>query len=138
MSNITRISISIEEDLLERFDSFSNEQGFPTRSEAIKNVMRDALIQREWSQGMIVAGAISLVYDHHKSNVVQKLLHVQHDFYTEIQCSQHVHLDHSNCMEIIVVRGVSEKITELLKRLRETKGLKQIVLTASTTGEYIH
>ena len=138
MSKITRISVSVEEDLLERFDAFAKEQGFPTRSEAIKIVMRDALVQREWAKGTHVAGAISLVYDHHKSNVVPKLLGVQHDFHHEVQCSQHVHLDHDNCMEIIVVRGTSARITELLKRLREIKGLKHIVLSMSTTGEHIH
>ncbi|MDR3111529.1 MAG: ribbon-helix-helix protein, CopG family, partial [Planctomycetaceae bacterium] len=65
MSSITRISISVEEDLLEKFDFFSEEQGFPTRSEAIKNVMKEALIREEWMKGTHVAGAISMVYDHH-------------------------------------------------------------------------
>ncbi len=138
MSKITRVSVSVEEDLLERFDAFAEEQGFPTRSEAIKIVMRDALVQQEWVKGTHVAGAISLVYDHHKSNIVQKLLGVQHDFHHEVLCSQHVHLDHDNCMEIIVVRGTSVQITKLLKQLREIKGLKHIVLTMSTTGEHIH
>ena len=138
MSRITRVSLSVEADLLERFDAFAEEQGFPTRSEAIKNVMRDALVQQEWAKGTHVAGAVSLVYDHHKSNIVPKLLAVQHDFHHEVQCSQHVHLDHDNCMEIIVVRGTSVRITKLLQRLREIKGLKHIVLTMSTTGEHIH
>jgi CopG family nickel-responsive transcriptional regulator len=138
MSNITRISISVEEDLLEKFDSFSEEQGFPTRSEAIKNVMKEALIREEWTKGTHVAGAISMVYDHHKSGVVQKMLDTQHDFCGEIQCSQHVHLDHANCMEIIVLRGTKERIQEILKRLRQIKGLKHLVLTMSTTGEHLH
>ncbi|GHT23759.1 putative nickel-responsive regulator [Planctomycetales bacterium] len=138
MSNITRISISVEEDLLEKFDSFSEEQGFPTRSEAIKNVMKEALIREEWTKGTYVAGAISMVYDHHKSGIVQKILDTQHDFCCEIQCSQHVHLDHANCMEIIVLRGAKERIQEILKRLHQIKGLKHLVLTMSTTGEHLH
>jgi len=137
MSKVTRISISVEEELLEKFDAYSAIHGFPTRSEAIKNVMRDALVKEEWTKGKHVAGAISMVYDHHKSNVVHKILNVQHDFCHEIQCSQHVHLDHSNCMEIIVLRGKKERIQELLKQLRQIKGLKHIVLTMSTTGEHL-
>ncbi|MDR1141890.1 MAG: nickel-responsive transcriptional regulator NikR [Planctomycetaceae bacterium] len=138
MSQIARISISVEEELLKKFDSFSEEHGFPTRSEAIKNVMREALIAEEWTKGTHVAGTISLVYDHHKPGIVQKLLETQHDFCPEIQCSQHVHLDHNNCMEIIVLRGTKERIREILKQLRQIKGLKHVVLTMTTTGKHLH
>lgn len=135
MTKIARISISIEEDLLEEFDAYAGEQGFPTRSEAIKIVMREALVKDQWMKGEFVAGTISLVYDHHKPGTVTKLLDAQHDFGEEILCSQHVHLDHSNCMEIIVLRGTGDRIKLILKRLRQIKGLKHIVLTMSTTGE---
>ncbi|MDR1964265.1 MAG: nickel-responsive transcriptional regulator NikR [Planctomycetaceae bacterium] len=138
MSKVARISISVEEELLEKFDCFSEEQGFPTRSEAIKSVMRDALVQEEWTKGLHVAGAISLVYDHHKPGIVQKLLETQHQFCPEIQCSQHVHLDHDHCMEIIVLRGTNERIREILKQLRQVKGLKHVVLTMTTTGKHLH
>lgn len=135
MSRITRISISVEEELLEKFDVFSQELGYPTRSEAIKSVMKKALVQRQWEGGTTVAGAVSLVYDHHKSGLLQKLLRVQHDFGDTILCSQHVHLDHENCMEIIVVRGRGDRIREFLKHLHEIKGLKHSVLSMSTTGK---
>lgn len=128
---MTRISISVDEDLLKNFDAFVAERNFPTRSEAMKNIMRDALIQEEWTKGDFVAGNISLVYDHHKPGIVQKLLDSQHDFCEEIVCSQHVHLDHFNCMEIIVLRGKGHRIREILNRLRQIKGLKNIVLTMS-------
>ncbi len=131
MSKITRISISVEEELLERFDAYSEQRGYPTRSEAIKTVIRDSLVQREWETGQHVAGAISVVYDHHKPGVVQKMLSLQHDCSDVIHCSQHVHLDHANCMEIIVVRGSGEQIQEFLFRLRRIKGLKHSVLTMS-------
>ncbi|MDO5581812.1 MAG: nickel-responsive transcriptional regulator NikR [Planctomycetia bacterium] len=131
MGKMTRISISVDEDLLKNFDAFVAERNFPTRSEAMKNIMRDALIQEEWTKGDFVAGNISLVYDHHKPGIVQKLLDSQHDFCEEIVCSQHVHLDHFNCMEIIVLRGKGHRIREILNRLRQIKGLKNIVLTMS-------
>jgi len=135
MSHITRISISVEEELLDQFDLYSAEQGYPTRSEAVKAVIRDALVHKQWEKGADVAGAVSVVYDHHKLGIVQKILSVQHDWGDVILCSQHVHLDHDNCMEIIAVRGRGERIKNFLARLRTIKGLKHSVLTMSTTGE---
>lgn len=135
MTNLARISISVEDDLLEKFDKYTAQRGFPTRSEAVKSLMRQALIEDAWMEGEFVAGTVSLVYDHHRPGMVEKLLDAQHDFYHEIQCSQHVHLDHLNCMEIIVVKGRSERIREILARIRQIKGLKHMVLTMSTTGE---
>ncbi len=129
---LARISITVEEDLLEQFDDYVKERGFPTRSEAMKNMMRDAIVQDEWKKGEFVAGNISLVYDHHKPGIVQKLIDVQHDYCEEVQCSQHVHLDHDNCMEIIVLRGLGKRILEILKRLHQIKGLKHLGLTMCT------
>ena len=134
-SPITRISISVEEELLNQFDFYSAEQGYPTRSEAVKAMIRDALVLQQWRKGSDVAGAVSVVYDHHKSGIVQKILSVQHDWSDVILCSQHVHLDHDNCMEIIAVRGRGERIRDFLANLRTIKGLKHSVLTMSTTGE---
>ena len=134
-SPITRISISVEEELLNQFDLYSVEQGYPTRSEAIKNVIRDVLVLQQWEKGDDVAGAVSVVYDHHKPGIVQKILTVQHDWSDVILCSQHVHLDHDNCMEIIAVRGRGERIKTFLARLRAIKGLKHTVLTMSTAGD---
>lgn len=123
--------MAIDEVFLEKFDAFVADRSFPTRSEALKNIMREALVRDEWMKGDIVAGNISLVYDHHKPGILQKLLSAQHDFCHEIICSQHVHLDHANCMEIIVLRGKADRIKEMLKRLRQIKGLNNIVLTMS-------
>lgn len=138
MSNLTRISISVEEELLQQFDAFVEDLNYPSRSEAMKNIMRDSLIRDEWTKGDMVAGNISLVYDHHRRGIVQKLLDSQHDFCSEIVCSQHVHLDHCNCMEIIVLRGKASRIKDILSRLRQIKGLKNIVLTMSCTDEHHH
>lgn len=134
MTNMARISISIEDELLERFDEYTDQRGFPTRSEAVKSLMRQALVENAWMEDEFVAGNISVVYDHHRPGTVEKLLDAQHDFCQEIQCSQHVHLDHHNCMEIIVVKGRSERIGEILARIRQIKGLKHVVPTMSTTG----
>lgn len=137
MPTVERISISIEGPLLEKFESYLDAHGFPTRSEGIKALMRKALVEEEWQTGTGIAGTISIIYDHHKSGTVDKLLNVQHDFGKLIVCSQHVHLNHHNCMEVLVVRGRSADIRKLLTRLNAVKGLKHSALMMATTGEKI-
>ncbi len=135
MSQVARITISVEEPLLKQFESFVAQNGYPTRSEAMKGLMRKALIEEEWQRGTDVAGAISIVYDHHKGGVLQKLVDVQHDFGPLIVCTQHVHLDHHNCMEVLVVRGRAAGIRKLLAKLKSAKGLKHSSLMMATTGK---
>ena len=137
MTNITRISISVEESLLKRFDVLCEKQGYPTRSEAIKQLMRSSLIRDEWTKGETIAGVITIIYDHHKSTILQKIVEAQHDFGEMVVCSQHAHLDHDNCMENIIVRGEVEKIESLHRKLAAIKGMKHTVLSMSTTGKNV-
>ena len=134
MSTITRISISIEENVIQQFDDLTQRQGFPTRSEAIKHLIRSALVQQQWKQGDVIAGVITLIYDHHKSRLTQKIVEAQHDFGDLVICSQHAHLDHHNCMENIIVRGRVEQIQQLHRALSAIKGMKHTVLSMTTTG----
>lgn len=135
MGNVTRISVSIEEDILKRFDKQSKQSGFPTRSEAIKNLICSSFVEREWTDGDIVAGVITIIYDHHKTSVLQKITDSQHHCGDIVICSQHAHLDHYNCMENIIVRGKVEDVRNLHKRLSSIKGMKHAVLSMSTTGK---
>jgi len=134
---IERVSVSIEKPLLEKFESYISGNGFPTRSEAVKSLIRRALVEQEWQKGTDVAGAISIVYDHHKRGTMEKLTEAQHDFGGLIVCTQHVHLDHHNCMEVIVVRGRAVKIRNLLNRIKAIKGLKHSSLMMATTGREV-
>ncbi|MDR1478528.1 MAG: nickel-responsive transcriptional regulator NikR [Planctomycetaceae bacterium] len=134
MSKLTRISISIEDDVIRRFDAFSEKQGLPTRSEAIKQLISSALVQNEWRCGEVVAGVITIIYDHHKTLIVQRLLEIQHNFSDIVICSQHAHLDHDNCMENIIVKGEVCKVKEMHKTLLAIKGMKHTTLSMSTTG----
>jgi len=134
MSKVARVSFSLEESVLERFESYRRSHGFPSRSEAITNLIRKAFVEEEWQKGKDVAGAISIVYDHHKRGITDKLTAAQHDFGKLIVCTQHVHLDHYNCMEVIVVRGGAEAIRKLLARLKAVKGIKHSSLMAATAG----
>lgn len=135
MITMERISMSIEGSLLAKFEGYISANGFPSRSEAIKNLMRKALVEEEWQKGTDVAGAISIVYDHHKRGTMDKLVDIQHDFGKLIVCTQHVHLDHHNCMEVLVVRGRAADINKLQVRLKSIKGLKHSALMMATTGK---
>ncbi|NQU10686.1 nickel-responsive transcriptional regulator NikR, partial [bacterium] len=99
MSCVTRFSVSVEPELLCAFDALVASEGAATRSEAIKQLMRGALIENEWEEGGTVAGALVLVYDHHRRDLVQKLMDIQHGFGGTVISTQHVHLDHDNCLE---------------------------------------
>jgi CopG family nickel-responsive transcriptional regulator len=135
MSEIVRFGVSLEKELLEKFDILIKEKKYPNRSEAIRDLIRENLVKREWVKGKEVAGAITLVFDHHKRDLVNNLTDIQHDFHTLIISSQHIHLDHDNCLEIIVVRGKPIEVRELADKLRATKGVKYGSLSIATTGK---
>lgn len=135
MPGVTRFSVSIEPELLERFDRLVASEGYPTRSEAVKALVRQALVGQEWVRGRSVAGAVTLVYDHHKRSLLQGVMDVQHDFGDVVVATQHVHLDHHNCLEVITVRGKVKRIREFVAALKAVKGLKHSALVMTSTGE---
>jgi CopG family nickel-responsive transcriptional regulator len=101
----------------------------------VGDLIRASLVQTEWRAGDEVVGAIVLVYDHHKRDIVRKLTDVQHDCHDAIISTQHIHLDHDNCMEIVAVRGKASEVETILKHLKAVKGLKHASLAAGTTGQ---
>lgn len=138
MEKIKRFGVSIESRLLEQFDSYIAANNYENRSEAIRDLIRKELVEEEWAKANEdVAGAVVIVYDHHKREVVDKLLDIQHDFHEFIISSQHIHLDHDNCLEIIVVRGRMIQINDLAAKLKSVKGVKHTSLTKSTLGKNI-
>ena len=137
MSRVTRFSVSLDEDLVRTFDRRIAEQKVPTRSKAIGDLIRQSLIDKEWAGGQEVAGAVILVYDHHLSDVVRKINAVQHDFHPHILATQHFHLDHDHCLEIVAVRGRPADLESLTRRLRALKGIKSVSLAATSTGQHL-
>jgi len=135
MSDIVRFGVSLEKELLEKFDRLITEKSYPNRSEAIRDLIRENLVKREWTEGKEVAGSITLVFNHHKRELMNTLTDIQHDFHHLIISSQHIHLDHDNCLEIIVVKGKPEETKELTNKLRSTKGVKYGALSIATTGK---
>lgn len=135
MSEVVRFGVSLEKELLDKFDRLIKEKKYSNRSEAIRDLIRENLVKREWVEGKEVAGAITLVFDHHKRDLVNILTDIQHDFYQIIISSQHIHLDHSNCLEIIVVRGRPTEVRELANKLKSNRGVKYGALSIATTGK---
>jgi CopG family nickel-responsive transcriptional regulator len=137
MSGTVRFSVSLGDELLKQFDRSWRAEGLPTRSEAVKAMIRQTLIQKEWLTGKEVAGAIVLVYDHQEKPLANQLINVQHDFEDTVVSTQHVHLDHDNCLESIIVDGKAQVVGQLVKKLKSIKGLKHMALMMTTTGKAV-
>jgi CopG family transcriptional regulator, nickel-responsive regulator len=138
MGETIRFGVSLDSDLLDKFDVLCKEKSYQTRSEAIRDLIRSMLVQRQWenSDGE-VAGTLTLVYDHHASGLAQKLTELQHDSHEVILSTMHVHLDHHNCLEVLVLKGSAEIIKGLGQKLISTKGVKHGHLVLTTTGQEI-
>jgi CopG family nickel-responsive transcriptional regulator len=135
MTKLVRFGISLEKGLLNKFDSFLKERNYTNRSEAFRDLIRQELVKKQWRVGKEVAGAVTLVYDHHKRELVDKLTDLQHDYHHIIISTQHIHLDHDNCMEIIVVKGRPRDVEKLAHIMKATRGVKHSDLTMTTTGK---
>ncbi|MBI4778619.1 nickel-responsive transcriptional regulator NikR [Candidatus Desantisbacteria bacterium] len=135
MSTLVRFGISLDKELLDRFDTFICAQNYSNRSEAIRDLIRESLVRDEWIQEEEIAGTITLVYDHHQRELVNTLIDIQHDFHQLIISTQHIHLDHHNCMEIVVVKGKPAEIKELSQQLKAKRGVKHCSLGMATTGK---
>ena len=135
MADLTRISISLESALLAAFDQRNAAKGYATRSEAIRDLIRDRLIHEEGerAEGEQVA-VVTLVYDHHVRMLNEKLTDLQHDHHRSILSTMHVHLDHDNCLEVLVVRGKAGAVRKIADALISTKGVKHGRLTITTSG----
>jgi CopG family nickel-responsive transcriptional regulator len=135
MSGLSRIGVAIDSDLLEKFDTLIGQRGYTNRSEAFRDLIRDELVEKTWeSPESNVVGTVTLVYDHHVRMLNEKLTGIQHDFHHSILSTLHVHLDHDNCLEVLVVRGRSEDVRKVADVLISTKGVKHGRLTITTTG----
>ncbi len=130
---VKRFGVSLEDELLKRLDRLIENQKFPNRSQAIRYLIKKHLVDDEWECNGEVAGAIVLVYDHHKRNLQKQSTEVQHNFHHLILASQHVHLDHNNCLETISVKGNAHELVTLANQLIAIKGIKHGKLVMSTS-----
>jgi CopG family transcriptional regulator, nickel-responsive regulator len=137
MSELVRFGVSLEKTLLERFDVLIRAKQYTNRSEALRDLIRRELVEREWQGGRDVAGAITLIYDHHKRDIMSRVTDTQHEFQEVIISTQHIHLDHNNCLEIVAARGNAEEVQRLADALRSIKGVRHATLSMSSTGREI-
>ncbi|MBN2356165.1 nickel-responsive transcriptional regulator NikR [candidate division KSB1 bacterium] len=136
MSQVTRFGISLEPDLLRRFDRLIRNKGYGNRSEAIRDLIRETLVQQEWeNETHEHVGTITLIYDHHSHDVGEKLTDIQHDHHHTVLSTMHIHLDHDHCLEVLAVKGTGKLVRRLADELISLKGVKHGKLVATSTGK---
>jgi CopG family transcriptional regulator, nickel-responsive regulator len=135
MADLYRFGVSLEKELIDDFDKHIESRGYKNRSEAIRDLIRGDLVKKEWLSDNEVAGAITMNYDHHHRELVNKLMDIQHDFQGLVISTQHVHLDHHTCLEIIAVKGKARAVEKLANQLKAQKGVMHVALSMSTTGK---
>ena len=131
---ITRFGVSIEPDLLKKFDKQIKKEGYSNRSEAIRDMIRKNIISQETTNPDTNAiGTLTMIYDHHTGSLTNKLLDLQHDHHNEILTTTHVHVDHHNCLEVLVLKGKTRNIQKLSDKIKAQKGIKhgELVITKS-------
>ena len=142
MSELVRFSVSLESDLLDRFDKFCEAGKFATRSEAVRQLIRERLTSQAWAADAAdVAASLTLVYDHHKTRLTDRMLDVQHAHAQWVVSSMHVHLTHDLCMEVIVLRGPAADLQNLAAELSGMKGIHQaqlVIIRADETDDDAH
>jgi CopG family transcriptional regulator, nickel-responsive regulator len=135
MSELSRIGVAIDATLLEKFDQLIGQRGYSNRSEAFRDLIRDELVEKTWeSPDAPVVGTVTLVYDHHVRMLSDRLMDLQHEYHRAILSTLHVHLDHDNCLEVLVVRGKAGIVRKIADALISTKGVKHGRLTITTSG----
>jgi CopG family nickel-responsive transcriptional regulator len=139
MSDLVRFSVAIPEDLLVQFDNLVARRGLAkNRSEVIRDLIRDALVDEEWDDPIQeIVGTLTIVFNHHASDLQNKLDQIQHSHHERIISAMHIHLDAHNCLEVIVLRGRSDEIRGIAESILGVKGVKHGRLTTTTTGRYL-
>ncbi|MCD6467223.1 MAG: nickel-responsive transcriptional regulator NikR [Methanomicrobia archaeon] len=132
MEKMVRFGVSIPPELLKEFDELINKKGYANRSEAIRDIIRDYMIEQEWEKGEKVVGTITILYDHDTRGVMEKLTDLQHENFEDVSSTIHVHLDENNCLEVIIAKGDAKRVKKLADRLIATKGVKhgKLVMTS--------
>lgn len=138
MADLVRFGVSIPDDLLDRFDALISEKGYTNRSEAIRDLIRDRIVEDQWSESdHEVVGTATVVYNHEQSELAQKLTQIQHQKHDLIISSVHVHLDKHNCLEVLIMRGRAEEVRRAGETVISTRGVKHGKITMTTTGKEI-
>jgi CopG family transcriptional regulator, nickel-responsive regulator len=138
---LERVGISLEDSLLAQFDRLIKRRGYANRSEAIRDLIREQMVQQEWAErgkdNAERVAVVMLVYDHDSSSLAQKLTHIQHEHHGTVVSALHVHLDAHNCLEVLILRGGASEILSMGENLVSTKGVKFGKVMPATTGRHL-
>ena len=135
MKKLVRFGVSLDHHLLDDFDALIRQRKYTNRSEALRDLIRENLVGQEWDDNKDTVGTVTIVYDHHVRDLTRKLTDIQHRYQLLIVSGMHVHLDHDNCLEVLVVKGKGSDIKKVSDALVSTKGVKHGKLTMTTTGK---
>lgn len=134
MSELTRTTLAIEQDLLKKFDLWMKSHGFTNRSQAMREMIRSAIVEEQWSNPKSkVIATLSLIFDHSSHTLAQEITSLQHEDHHAILCSQHVHLDHDLCLEVILMRGTAGQLRRICDTIIATRGVRAGKLTLMST-----
>lgn len=134
MEKVVRFGVSVEKEVLKILDDYIVTNQLPNRSQGIRRLIQELEVQKHWDANKVVGGSITLLFDHHRRDLMDKITHIQHHFHSVILCSQHIHLDHDNCMEIIAVKGKATVLKDLADQLGGVKGIIHSQLSMTRIG----
>ncbi|MFQ6060331.1 MAG: nickel-responsive transcriptional regulator NikR [Thermoplasmata archaeon] len=135
MEKVTRIGVSLDYNLLKKFDSLIRRKGYENRSKALRNMIRKELVKESVEKGSRqVYGTITIVYDHHITGVTNRLLNYQHEYRENIMTTSHIHLDRRNCLEVVVVRGKAKSVKEMADKIASIRGVRHGDLSITSLG----
>lgn len=138
MSSVARYTVSMDARLLKKFDSRIRRQGYANRSEAIRDLIRDSLVEEQWGKtNEKVAATVTLIYNHHTSDLSDRLTEVQHHHGNIVVATTHVHLDNDNCLEVVILRGKAQAVRALSEKLIALKGIKHGKVVFTTEGRQL-
>ncbi|HRX83893.1 MAG TPA: nickel-responsive transcriptional regulator NikR [Phycisphaerae bacterium] len=136
MTHLLRFGVSMDAELLAAFDQLISRKGYANRSEALRDLVRDAIVETQWANAdEPTVAALCMVYDHHQAELSAKLTALQHDFTEHIISTLHVHLDHRHCLEVVVLRGPAGELKQFSDRMLATRGVKHGQLVMTGTGQ---
>jgi len=135
VAKLTRTGISLDRELLLRFDRVIAKKGYKNRSEAIRDLVRDYAINEDVEENRVVAGTLTMVYDHHRPKLSERLIEAQHHAEGKVLAATHVHLDHHNCLEVIIMRGRSNEVRHIADQILSLRGVKHGKLVLTTQGK---
>lgn len=135
MADVTRTGVSIEPELLDKFDRLIAKRGYKNRSEALRDLIRESLITEDIEQNRLVVATLSMIYDHHRHDLSSKLNEIQHHSHQNVLAATHVHLDDDNCLEVVIMKGRSGDVKHLADHMLSMRGVKHGKLVITSAGK---